>query len=172
MNSSSFFVENTLKINEHAHTLTHCVWIDGLDSLKMPPKLISIVWHSFIEIKVLEHAFEIIFGANSMESNIYFVPDFLCQFSEAKHNNFSVFFLVFALFRCSSINFREPLESQRRVAMISEMIHTASLIHDDVIDQSDSRRGKQSINVIWNHRKVCTDRWFYWFGEIIFMKDK
>lgn len=38
--------------------------------------------------------------------------------------------------------------------MISEMIHSASLIHDDVIDQSNFRRGKPSVNVLWNHRKV------------------
>ncbi|XP_030760488.1 LOW QUALITY PROTEIN: decaprenyl-diphosphate synthase subunit 1-like [Sitophilus oryzae] len=38
--------------------------------------------------------------------------------------------------------------------MISEMIHTASLVHDDVIDQSDFRRGKPSVNVMWNHKKV------------------
>ncbi|KAL0271107.1 UNVERIFIED_CONTAM: hypothetical protein PYX00_008314 [Menopon gallinae] len=44
--------------------------------------------------------------------------------------------------------------SQRDVAMISEMIHSASLIHDDVIDQSDFRRGKPSVNVLWNHKKV------------------
>ncbi|KAG5882795.1 hypothetical protein JTB14_035625 [Gonioctena quinquepunctata] len=46
------------------------------------------------------------------------------------------------------------LSSQREVAMISEMIHTASLVHDDVIDQSDFRRGKPSVNVRWNHKKV------------------
>ncbi|KAF7281663.1 decaprenyl diphosphate synthase subunit 1 qless [Rhynchophorus ferrugineus] len=46
------------------------------------------------------------------------------------------------------------LASQREVAMISEMIHTASLVHDDVIDQSDFRRGKPSVNVMWNHKKV------------------
>ena len=46
------------------------------------------------------------------------------------------------------------MESQRQVAMISEMIHSASLIHDDVIDQSNFRRGKPSVNVLWNHRKV------------------
>ncbi|CAH0553204.1 unnamed protein product [Brassicogethes aeneus] len=46
------------------------------------------------------------------------------------------------------------LPSQREVAMISEMIHTASLVHDDVIDQSDFRRGKPSVNVMWNHKKV------------------
>ncbi|KAG6441506.1 hypothetical protein O3G_MSEX001835 [Manduca sexta] len=47
------------------------------------------------------------------------------------------------------------LPSQRQVAMISEMIHSASLIHDDVIDQSDFRRGKPSVNVLWNHKKVA-----------------
>ncbi|KAL1518122.1 hypothetical protein ABEB36_001794 [Hypothenemus hampei] len=46
------------------------------------------------------------------------------------------------------------LPSQREVAMISEMIHTASLVHDDVIDQSDFRRGKPSVNVMWNHKQV------------------
>ncbi|CAF4767305.1 unnamed protein product [Pieris macdunnoughi] len=49
------------------------------------------------------------------------------------------------------------LPSQRQVAMISEMIHSASLIHDDVIDQSDFRRGKPSVNVLWNHKKVSQD---------------
>uniref|UniRef100_A0A182PE97 Polyprenyl synthetase n=1 Tax=Anopheles epiroticus TaxID=199890 RepID=A0A182PE97_9DIPT len=38
--------------------------------------------------------------------------------------------------------------------MISEMIHTASLVHDDVIDQSFARRGKPSVNVLWNHKKA------------------
>lgn len=39
--------------------------------------------------------------------------------------------------------------------MIAEMIHSASLIHDDVIDQSDFRRGKPSVNALWSHKKVC-----------------
>jgi geranylgeranyl pyrophosphate synthase len=40
--------------------------------------------------------------------------------------------------------------------MIAEMIHSASLIHDDVVDQADFRRGKPSVNVLWNHKKVGT----------------
>ena len=35
---------------------------------------------------------------------------------------------------------------QRRVAAISEMIHTSSLLHDDVIDNAEIRRGKISVN--------------------------
>lgn len=46
------------------------------------------------------------------------------------------------------------LPGQRTVAMISEMIHTASLVHDDVIDGSDERRGKRSINDVWGERKA------------------
>ncbi|XP_041372252.1 all trans-polyprenyl-diphosphate synthase PDSS1-like [Gigantopelta aegis] len=46
------------------------------------------------------------------------------------------------------------LYSQKRVAMIAEIIHTASLVHDDVIDASDTRRNKPSINCIWGQRKA------------------
>ena len=34
-------------------------------------------------------------------------------------------------------------------AMLIEMIHTASLIHDDVLDSADERRGKPSVNAKW-----------------------
>lgn len=44
--------------------------------------------------------------------------------------------------------------SQRSVAIIAEMIHTASLVHDDVIDDANSRRGKMTVNQIWGERKV------------------
>ncbi|XP_070842289.1 all trans-polyprenyl-diphosphate synthase PDSS1 [Chaetodon trifascialis] len=48
----------------------------------------------------------------------------------------------------------ELLPGQRTVAMISEMIHTASLVHDDVIDGSDKRRGKRAIHDMWGERKA------------------
>lgn len=34
-------------------------------------------------------------------------------------------------------------------AMLVEMIHTASLIHDDVLDSADERRGRPSVNAKW-----------------------
>ncbi|XP_034416199.1 decaprenyl-diphosphate synthase subunit 1 [Cyclopterus lumpus] len=46
------------------------------------------------------------------------------------------------------------LPGQRTIAMIAEMIHTASLVHDDVIDGSDQRRGKRTINELWGEKKA------------------
>ena len=39
-------------------------------------------------------------------------------------------------------------------AMLVEMIHTASLVHDDVIDESLQRRGKASVNARWQSRNA------------------
>ena len=39
-------------------------------------------------------------------------------------------------------------------AMLVEMIHVASRIHDDVIDESDMRRGKASVNSRWQSRNA------------------
>ncbi|KAK5781800.1 trans-hexaprenyltranstransferase PWA37_003722 [Arxiozyma heterogenica] len=44
------------------------------------------------------------------------------------------------------------LPRQRRLAEIVEMIHTASLLHDDVIDHADTRRGKPSGNVVFTNK--------------------
>ncbi|XP_030406183.1 decaprenyl-diphosphate synthase subunit 1 isoform X2 [Gopherus evgoodei] len=51
-------------------------------------------------------------------------------------------------------NSGEVQASQRSVAIIAEMIHTASLVHDDVIDDANSRRGKMTANQIWGERKA------------------
>ncbi|RDW68066.1 hypothetical protein BP6252_09462 [Coleophoma cylindrospora] len=44
------------------------------------------------------------------------------------------------------------LPSQRRLAEITELIHTASLLHDDVIDSSVSRRGSPSANLEFGNK--------------------
>ncbi|XP_008055355.1 decaprenyl-diphosphate synthase subunit 1 isoform X2 [Carlito syrichta] len=51
-------------------------------------------------------------------------------------------------------NSRDVQASQRSIALIAEMIHTASLVHDDVIDDATSRRGKHTVNKIWGEKKA------------------
>ncbi len=40
----------------------------------------------------------------------------------------------------------------RRLAEITEMIHTASLVHDDVVDEAATRRGVATVHSRFNHR--------------------
>ncbi|MEO8661802.1 MAG: polyprenyl synthetase family protein [Bryobacteraceae bacterium] len=49
-----------------------------------------------------------------------------------------------------------------QLAGVMEMIHTATLVHDDVIDTATTRRGKPSANVLWgNHTSVLAGDWLY-----------
>lgn len=45
-----------------------------------------------------------------------------------------------------------PRPKHRMLAEIIEMIHTASLVHDDVIDEADVRRGHPTVSKIWGNK--------------------
>ena len=47
---------------------------------------------------------------------------------------------------------RDPSERHRRLAEITEMIHTASLVHDDVVDEADLRRNVETVNSLFGDR--------------------
>lgn len=46
----------------------------------------------------------------------------------------------------------EVSESTYRGASLVELMHTATLVHDDVVDDSDMRRGFFSINALWKNK--------------------
>ena len=46
----------------------------------------------------------------------------------------------------------EVNEKVIRVALALEMLHTASLVHDDVVDESDRRRGLPSVNALLSNQ--------------------
>jgi octaprenyl-diphosphate synthase len=49
-----------------------------------------------------------------------------------------------------------------RLAAVVEMLHTATLVHDDVIDESKTRRGRPSVNSVWgNNVAVLGGDWLY-----------
>jgi octaprenyl-diphosphate synthase len=53
-------------------------------------------------------------------------------------------------------------DSAIRLGAVVEMIHSATLIHDDVIDGANTRRSRPSANSRWgNHRSVLAGDWLY-----------
>lgn len=48
---------------------------------------------------------------------------------------------------CGGVN-----EKTYRGATLVEILHTATLVHDDVIDSADTRRGFASINAVWKNK--------------------
>lgn len=47
---------------------------------------------------------------------------------------------------------RDITPRHRRLAEITEMIHTASLVHDDVVDEAELRRGVPTVNSLFDNR--------------------
>lgn len=64
--------------------------------------------------------------------------------------------IVLLMSRATAAHAQQGLEEacprQQRLAQIAEMIHTASLLHDDVVDESDSRRGQLSVNAQYGNK--------------------
>jgi len=61
-----------------------------------------------------------------------------------------------------------------RLGAVVEMVHTATLVHDDIIDGADLRRGRPSANTTWGNEKcVLAGDWLYMraFREAMLEKD-
>lgn len=70
------------------------------------------------------------------------------------------------LFLCSNL-LGKPTKKTLEAATIVELLHTATLIHDDVVDNSDLRRGAPSINSIWEN-KISVLIGDYLFAEVLY----
>ena len=55
------------------------------------------------------------------------------------------------VFLCAKLN-GEIGEPTYVAATLIELLHTASLVHDDVVDDANERRGALSINALWNSK--------------------
>ncbi len=51
-----------------------------------------------------------------------------------------------------------------KLCAIVEMIHAASLLHDDVIDEADTRRGSPSVNALYDNKTAIM------FGDVLYSK--
>lgn len=59
---------------------------------------------------------------------------------------------MFVFLVAKMVNHGEVSERTYRGASVIELIHTATLVHDDVVDDSNRRRGFFSVNALWKNK--------------------
>jgi octaprenyl-diphosphate synthase len=60
-----------------------------------------------------------------------------------------------------------------RLGAVVEMVHTATLVHDDIIDGADTRRGRPSTNTTWGNEKcVLAGDWLYMQAFKVSLEEK
>lgn len=59
---------------------------------------------------------------------------------------------MFVFLTAKMLNNGEVNERTYRGASVIELIHTATLVHDDVVDDSNKRRGFFSVNALWKNK--------------------
>ena len=91
-------------------------------------------------------AFEVKFKA-SMQSDAPLLNRITHYIVKSKGKQMRPMFVFFAAKLCGGI-----IESTHRGAALVELLHTATLVHDDVVDNAYERRGFFSINALWKNK--------------------
>jgi octaprenyl-diphosphate synthase len=101
-----------------------------------------------IQAPVQEHigVFEKKFRA-SMKSSVPLLDKITNYIIKRKGKQMRPLFVFLAASICGGIK-----ESTYRAASLIELLHTATLVHDDVVDDSNLRRGFFSINALWKNK--------------------
>ncbi len=105
----------------------------GIDQIKLP-------------IAAEIDAFEAKFKA-SMQSDAPLLNRITHYIVKSKGKQMRPMFVFFAAKLCGGI-----IESTHRGAALVELLHTATLVHDDVVDNAYERRGFFSINALWKNK--------------------
>jgi octaprenyl-diphosphate synthase len=91
-------------------------------------------------------AFELKFRG-SMKSTVPLLDKITHYIVKRKGKQLRPMFVFLTAKLCGEIN-----ESTYRAASLIELLHTATLVHDDVVDDSNLRRGFFSVNALWKNK--------------------
>ncbi len=112
------------------------------DDIFLMPSLDDIKKPIEKEIDAFEEKFK-----SSMHSKVPLLDRITHYIVKRKGKQIRPMFVFFSANICGGIN-----ESTYRGAALVELLHTASLVHDDVVDNSFQRRGFFSINALWKNK--------------------
>src|SRR5215213_10020330 len=94
------------------------------------------------ELAVFEKKFK-----EAVKSNVPLLDRIMQFIVNRKGKQLRPMFVLLAAKLCGPVN-----ESTYRAASLVELLHTATLVHDDVVDESLERRGFFSINALWKNK--------------------
>lgn len=83
----------------------------------------------------------------SLKSNVHLIDKIVNHIVAYKGKRLRPIFLLLCSGMAGGIT-----KHSIKVASIVELLHTATLVHDDVVDEADLRRGGPSVNSIWNNK--------------------
>lgn len=83
----------------------------------------------------------------SMQTRVMLLDRIMNYIVKRKGKQMRPMFVFLSAGSCGSIN-----ESAYRGAALIELLHTATLVHDDVVDDANYRRGFFSINALWKNK--------------------
>src|SRR5690625_5860713 len=64
---------------------------------------------------------------------------------------------VFVLLAAQFGNYRDNIEQVKSIAVALELIHMASLVHDDVVDNAEIRRGKPTVKHLYRSEEHTSE---------------
>ncbi len=82
-----------------------------------------------------------------MKSKVFLIDKIMSYIVKRKGKQMRPMFVFLSAGVCGTIS-----ERTYRGASLIELLHTASLVHDDVVDDSNFRRGFFSINALWKNK--------------------
>jgi octaprenyl-diphosphate synthase len=94
------------------------------------------------EMKVFEQKFR-----DFMRSDVMLLDKITNYIVKSKGKQMRPMFVFLSAGMCGTIG-----ETTYRGASLVELLHTATLVHDDVVDESNYRRGFFSINALWKNK--------------------
>lgn len=94
------------------------------------------------ELKTFESIFK-----NTVKSKISLVDLIASYILKQKGKKIRPLLALLSAKACGGVN-----ERTYRGAALVELLHTATLVHDDVVDNADKRRGLPSINAVWKNK--------------------
>src|SRR5690554_894935 len=83
----------------------------------------------------------------SMQSSVPLLDRITHYIVKRKGKQIRPMFVFLAAGNCGLIN-----DATHRGAALVELLHTATLVHDDVVDNSNERRGFFSVNALWKNK--------------------